>query len=264
MSAGSAEGSFFTALECAASCILFAVVFAILVGRLVTADETWLGTLVRGAVLVTLFVIAFHHFGTVWYWVCTGLVIVPMVDELGIPGVAPGLARQRAAQVNAAMSKIFENPHSPIPHVNLAHTLLEAGRFDSGIEELERARSLCDEASRKSGGGHARRSGTGTPANLSRLRRPQPPDRPRLPALLPLPRPRPPPQRPRHLRPPRPVGDEKEVGRPCVESIGKAADNPRSAGTSEGERGHVGGATGSARGPASAAWPRGGAPPSPA
>jgi len=141
---------FFDALLIAFGAMMWAVAFTVLIGRWVTADENTVGLLWRGGLLLVLFAVGFTHFMTVWYYLCLLLILLVMVDELGIPGLAPLWVRhRRGARLSAAVGKAIEQPKSPFPRIDLARGLLETGQFEAGLAELEHAKALADDGNRK-------------------------------------------------------------------------------------------------------------------
>ncbi len=126
----------------------WALAFGVLIGRWVTADENWLGVLVRSFLLLVLFVLAFTHFHTVWCWVCMGLVVVPLVDDLGLPVAPRWLKRRREARLSEALGQTIVRPDSPFTYLHLGQAYLEAGQVEAGLAELARAEAMGDEESR--------------------------------------------------------------------------------------------------------------------
>ena len=69
-------GSMVAAFQLAAGAMVFALAIAVLIGRWVTADEDWVGVLLRGLLLLIFAVLMLQRFGSPWYWLTMPLAAV--------------------------------------------------------------------------------------------------------------------------------------------------------------------------------------------
>jgi hypothetical protein len=147
--AGSQADAILKAFQLAVGAMAFALALTVVLGRWVTANEYWLGALVRSAALIALAVLALSRFGSIWYWILLPLALVPLVDEWGGLSVTAWLNQSRHLRLSRALTAAAEHPANPVLRMNVGGALLETGHTEAGLAALEQAVASAPEDSRE-------------------------------------------------------------------------------------------------------------------
>jgi len=139
----------FTGFQLAIAGMVFAVAMTVVVGRWITANETWLGAVLRGGMLLGLGAFVMSRFGTIWYWVLMPLAVVPLVDEWGGLSVTAWLNQGRHLRLSRAMAAAGEQPANAVLRMNVGSALLETGQTEAGLAALEEAVRSAPEDSKE-------------------------------------------------------------------------------------------------------------------
>jgi len=124
--------------------LVIAGIMSALLGRWVTANETWLGMTVRGACVMGVAIIALRHFATVWYWLILPLALLPLADIfLGTSISGAWLMRHKQQVLAEALSDAAANPTHSLIRLALARALLDAGQIEAGLATLDQASALA-------------------------------------------------------------------------------------------------------------------------
>jgi hypothetical protein len=124
--------------------LAFALAMVVLVGRWITAEEFWIGVLLRGGLLTTIAALTFQRFGTVWYWLMLPLAALPLADWwCGISVTGVWMKARRSQKLSRAMAAAAEQPKSALLRLHLALALLETGQTEAGLAAMEEALPLA-------------------------------------------------------------------------------------------------------------------------
>ncbi len=127
-----------------AGAMAFAVTMAVIVGRWITAEMTWLGVLVRTVLLAALYAFGLTHFGTVWFFVAAALAPLPLVDAVWRDRLATAWVREcRRERAAEAVRDAVRDPASATVRLRLGRALLEEGRIELGLEALAAAAEMA-------------------------------------------------------------------------------------------------------------------------
>lgn len=141
--AGSQADAILKAFQLAVGAMAFALALTVVLGRWVTANENWLGVLVRSAALIALAVVALSRFGSIWYWVLLPLAVVPLVDEWGGLNLSSWLSQGQHQRLSRALSAAAEQPTNAILRLHEGTALLETGQTEAGLATLEEGIALA-------------------------------------------------------------------------------------------------------------------------
>jgi ribosomal protein L40E len=136
-----------TGFQLAAGAMAFGLALAVIVGRCITADETWYGVLLRGAVLTGLGRLVLTKFGTAVYWLLLPLAAVPLVDVwFGASLTARRYMRDSEVRLREAVVGAADQPTNPVLRIALGRALLETGQIEAGLTALDEAVRLAAES----------------------------------------------------------------------------------------------------------------------
>jgi hypothetical protein len=154
-----ASSAFLAGMVLSAAVLIFAIVFALLLGRFVTGDDDGYGFALRAVFLLLCALTAISLFrytisspgdfrGAVACWLMVPLALLPLI-ELRPGGGLTGLwlKHRRQARLGDAVTAAAEKPDSPFPRVHLGRALLECGYFAPGLAALEEALARTDAGS---------------------------------------------------------------------------------------------------------------------
>jgi len=136
--------AFVTGAQLALGMLVIAATMTALLGRWVTANETWLGMTARGACVMGVAVVALRHFGTVWYWLILALALLPLADICLGTSITGAWLMWRKQQVLAeAITDAAANPANSVIRLALARALLDTGQIEAGLANLDQASVLA-------------------------------------------------------------------------------------------------------------------------
>jgi ABC-type dipeptide/oligopeptide/nickel transport system permease component len=149
MEPGDYPNALLTGFQLAIGAMVFAVAMSVVIGRWITANESWVGMLLRGGMLMGLGVLVLSRFHTIWYWILIPLAVVPLVDEWGGVSVSGWLNQARHLRLSRALMAAAGQPGNPVLRMNVGAALLETGQTKAGLAAIQEAMALAPEDSRE-------------------------------------------------------------------------------------------------------------------
>jgi hypothetical protein len=129
--------------------MVLTLAFVVLLGRWITAEEFWLGVLLRGFLLFALIPLAFAAFETLWYWLILPLALIPLIRvDLGDRGYSAFLNQRGQAKLGEARAAAAAQPNNPVLRISLGRTLLETRQIFAGLATLDQAVSVAGTGAR--------------------------------------------------------------------------------------------------------------------